>query len=111
MRSLMTSTNSKESEKATERYLQKQVKSLGGKCLKWVCPMVKGVPDRICFLPGIIFFVEVKSEGKTLDAAQVRRAKELEELGQGCYMVDTKAAVDKTIKEVLNDQASSESPK
>jgi hypothetical protein len=87
-----------ESEKDTEIYLRKQLEELGGKCWKFTSPMVKGVPDRICFLPDIVWFAEVKSEGKGLDGAQVRRARDLTRLGQRSYMVDTKASVDKMIK-------------
>lgn len=97
-----------ESEKATERYLRTQIEALGGKCWKWESPQVRGVMDRICFLPGVVFFVETKSEGKKLDGAQVRRAKDLEKLGQRCYVADTKARVDEIIKGELNDQATAE---
>ncbi len=87
-----------ESEKATEKYLRQRIEALGGKCWKWESPMVRGVMDRICFLPGLVFFVEVKSEGKSLDPAQVRRATDLVKLGQRCYMADTKAIVDRIIE-------------
>ena len=88
-----------ESEKTTEKYLIQKIEALGGKCWKWVSPNVRGVMDRICFLPnGIVFFVEVKSEGKTLAPHQERRAKELMLLGQRCYLADTKATVDEIIK-------------
>ena len=98
-----------ESEKDTEIYLRKTIESLGGKCWKWSSPMVRGIPDRICFLPGIVFFVEVKSEGRTLDGAQVRRAKDLEELGQRCYMADSKAAVSQIIrKEIIQRELNNE---
>lgn len=103
----------KESEKNTEIYLRETIESLGGICWKWISPNVRGVMDRICFLPGgIVFYVEVKSEGKALSSAQVRRAKDLTKQGQRCYMADTKAKVNEIIKwEVLNDQASTESAK
>lgn len=98
-----------ESEKNTEEYLRETIESLGGICWKWECPYVRGVMDRICFLPGIVFFVEVKSEGKDLSGAQERRARDLTALGQRCHMADTKARVDEIIKwEIKNDQATSE---
>lgn len=96
--------SSKESEKNTEIYLRETIESLGGKCWKWVSPNVRGVMDRICFLPGLVFFVEVKSEGKDLGSAQRRRAKDLTNLGQRCYMVDTKARVNEIIKYELRRQ-------
>lgn len=100
----------KESEKNTEIYLRDQIESLGGKCWKWVSPGARGVMDRICFLPDIIFFVEVKSEGEELKSAQGRRAKDLTKLGQRCYMADTKARVNEIIKGEINDIKTSKSP-
>jgi len=98
-----------ESEKTTERYLSQRIEALGGKCWKWVSPNVRGVMDRICFLPnGIVFFVELKSEGKELAPHQQRRAKELITLGQHCYMADTKAKVDEIIKGEYHAKATSE---
>jgi hypothetical protein len=48
-------------EKEIERKLVKMVKSLGGRCPKWVSPGSAGVPDRIILLPkGRIIFVELK---------------------------------------------------
>ncbi len=100
-----------ESEKNTEIYLRKTIEALGGKCYKWTSPMVRGVPDRICFLPGVVFFAEIKSQGRKLGGAQIRRARELEELGQRCYCVDTKAAVNQMIKKEINhDKTSAEGP-
>ncbi len=48
-------------EKEVEEKLRKMVESHGGKCLKWVCPGWRGVPDRIVIMPsGRIYFVELK---------------------------------------------------
>ena len=105
----------KESEKTTEIYLRTQIEALGGVCWKWVSPMVKGVPDRICLLPGgHIFFVEVKSEGRILDGAQCRRANDLKKRGFRSYIADTKFKVDQIIKAEIrrhNDKATDETAK
>lgn len=90
----------KESEKATEIYLRKEITKLGGLCWKWVSPSIRGVPDRICLLPGKkIFFAECKSEGRTFSPGQLRRAEDLRLRGFNVYCVDTKAAVDRMLKE------------
>jgi len=84
-----------ESEKHTERYLVKQVRALGGLCIKWVSESNRGVPDRICLLPnGIIRFVEVKSEGEEPSPLQQHVIKNLRNLGFIVEVLDTKAKVD-----------------
>lgn len=53
------------SERDIERRLCKEVKALGGWCLKFVSPGVSGVPDRIILLPGgNIVFAELKAPNK-----------------------------------------------
>lgn len=48
-------------ERDIERKLLRLVEKYGGRCLKWVCPGWRGVPDRIILLPGgRIHFVELK---------------------------------------------------
>jgi hypothetical protein len=50
-------------EKEVERFLTREIKKMGGRCLKWVCPGHDGVPDRIVLLPGgRVWFVELKTE-------------------------------------------------
>lgn len=70
-------------EKDIEQRLRQKVESLGGKCLKWVCPGWSGVPDRIVLLPGArIYFVETKRpKGGELSALQKKWWKWLTELG------------------------------
>ena len=99
----------KESEKDVEIHLKDIIEMLGGLCLKWVCPGLRGVPDRICLLPeSIIFFVELKSEGKDLEPHQQRRARDLERLGHRCYMANTKAACNEIVKWEINNVGSKE---
>lgn len=47
-------------ERDVEKHLRLQVEAIGGRCLKWVCPQVSGVPDRIVLIKGRIYFVETK---------------------------------------------------
>ena len=92
-----------QSEKDTEAFLRDQVWALGGRSYKWVSPGCAGVPDRIVILPnGRIFFVELKSEGKTSSAQQRKRQAELKALGCTVYAdVDTKEKV----KELLRKES------
>ena len=48
-------------ERTIEQHLKRQVELLGGRCYKWCSPSNKGVPDRIVFINGQIWFVELKS--------------------------------------------------
>lgn len=70
-------------EKEIEAKLCTEVKEVGGRCLKWVCPGWTGVPDRLILLPGgRIIFVETKRpKGGKLSILQKWWAKELTELG------------------------------
>ena len=92
-----------QSEKDTEAFLRDTVRALGGRSYKWVSPGCAGVPDRIVILPnGRIFFVELKSEGKTSSAQQRKRQTELRALGCAVYAdVDTKEKV----KELLGKES------
>ncbi len=52
-------------ESALEQVVRKYIRSIGGRCFKWVCPGENGVPDRICILPGgRIIFIELKRPGR-----------------------------------------------
>lgn len=91
-----------ESEKDTERYLNRQVKAFGGRSYKWVSPGCSGVPDRIIILPGgRAVFVELKSEGRTSTGQQKRRQAELRSLGCAVYAdIDTKEKVREMLDEI-----------
>ncbi len=91
-----------QSEKITERYLCKKVKELGGLCRKFVSPSVRGAPDRLCMLPfGLIFFVEVKSEGRVPTAIQELEHSNLRSVGQRVYVVSTKEEVNQVLKQEI----------
>jgi len=64
-------------ENKVERYLDKQVKQLGGDTRKWVSPGRDGVPDRILFMHGDILFVEVKTVDGVTSTAQYREHDKL----------------------------------
>ena len=71
-------------EKEIERKLKTLVENrLGGRCLKWVCPGWRGVPDRILLLPGgRVQFVELKRpKGSKVDPLQTWWRRQLEGLG------------------------------
>lgn len=92
-------------EKEVEGKLTDMVKSLGGWCLKWVCPGWSGVPDRILLLPGgRVFFVETKRpKGSKVAALQKWWRKQLMGLGFTVWHVyDTDQIA--TVKLLLLDE-------
>lgn len=72
-----------ELEKDIERKLREMVEGYGGQCRKWVCPGMKGNPDRIVLMPrSRVYFVETKRpKGGRLSPLQKKWHKWLRELG------------------------------
>ena len=84
-----------ESEKDTESYVCERAEALGGEAYKFVSPQRANVPDRLVILPaGVVFFIEVKSEGEPAKDAQLREHARLRKLGQCVFVCDTKTSVD-----------------
>lgn len=91
-------------ESGLENYVVNQVRAVGGRCFKWVCPGVTGVPDRICIFPGgRIIFVELKRPGLT-DGRSVRQKKLcqlLRRLGCDVRRIGDKAEFKAMLEEVM----------
>jgi hypothetical protein len=88
-------------EKITERKLAKAVKQAGGIAQKFVSPGLDGMPDRIVLLPGgRIGFVEVKAAGKTPRALQLKRHRQLRELGFKVFVLDNATQIGGIISEI-----------
>ena len=76
-------------EKETERKLVRAVKRVGGICPKFVSPGMDGMPDRMILLPGgKIGFVEAKAPGRKPRILQVRRHRQLRNLGFPVFILD-----------------------
>jgi len=79
-----------ESEKTIEARLVQEVKKLGGIALKHSSQFHRGMPDRIVILPtGLIYFIELKSSGKKPEGLQELAHKQLRDLGQTVYVIDS----------------------
>ena len=88
-------------EKVIEQELVKQVKTRGGLCLKMNSQSMSGIPDRLVLLPkGKIGFVELKQKGKKPRPLQVRRMKQLMELGFYSSLMDDKEQVGGVLDEI-----------
>lgn len=74
-------------ENNVEKYLDEEVKKLGGITRKWVSPGCDGVPDRIVIIEGVVEFVEVKTAEGKLSVRQTREIDELTRNGAKCYVI------------------------
>lgn len=82
-------------ESQIERYFCKKIKQLGGIALKFSPAGTAGMPDRLVLLPrGRMFFVEFKAPDKKPKALQLKRAKELRNLGFDVFFVNSYELVD-----------------
>lgn len=78
------------SEKYLERKLCAEVKAMGGIAYKFVSPGRRGVPDRMCVLPGgQVVFVELKSYGKKPTPLQEIEIGRLKDLGFEVFVIDS----------------------
>ena len=90
-------------EKYVEQTLVKAVRNTGGLALKFISPCLDGVPDRILLFPGgKIGFVETKADGMKPRPLQVRRKRQLEELGFSVYCIDRTEQIGGIINEILS---------
>ena len=88
-------------EKEIEEKLRREVKGMGGLALKFISPGLSGVPDRIVLLPGgHIAFVELKAPGKKMRPLQLKRKRQLEELGFSVYCIDQPEQIDIVLERI-----------
>ena len=87
-----------ESEKTLEARLRKEVEALGGKALKLMSQLHRGLPDRLVLMPGgLAFFVELKSTGKKPTALQTHCHDQLRQMGFEVYVVDSTESLEKAV--------------
>lgn len=85
-------------ESPIERHLCKLVSKAGGRAYKWVSPGNKGVPDRLVFLHGVIFLVELKATNGKLSTMQKIQHKVLEALGHHVAVLSSKEQVSEWVE-------------
>lgn len=90
-----------DSEKLIERRLVESVKANGGMCIKLLCDLFIGLPDRMCLFPGHkIAFVELKTTGKKPKPAQIYVHNKLRALGFRVEIIDTIEGVNSFINSI-----------
>ena len=88
-------------EKSIEQKLVVAVRAAGGLAPKFVRPGWDGVPDRIVLFPsGRMAFVELKSPGKVVRPLQMRRKRQLENLGFKVFCVDSTSQIAGVIEKI-----------
>jgi hypothetical protein len=87
-------------ENKVETYLDKCVVARGGLTRKWVSPGRDGVPDRIVFLDGRTWFVEVKTDSGVLSSVQIREHARLVEMGAKVVTVYGEQGVDRFMEKI-----------
>ena len=88
-------------EREIERKLVEAVRKTGGLALKFVSPGWSGAPDRIVLLSGgKAGFVEVKAPGKKPRPLQIRRKKQLEQMGFKVFVLDGTGQIGGIIDEI-----------
>lgn len=97
----------RETEKNIEVMFRLAVKEMGGQSYKWTSPNNRGVPDRICFLPGgLVIAVELKAPGKVPTKLQMKVIQRLQGLGTEVIVIDSFEGIKifkEVVMEVLND--------
>lgn len=80
----------KESEKTLEARLVREIEARGGMALKYTSQFHRGIPDRICLLPGgLSVFVELKSTGKKPTKLQQHAMEQLDRMGHPNCVIDS----------------------
>lgn len=89
-------------EKEIEKKLIIAVKHAGGMALKFISPDFDGVPDRLLLFPGgITAFVETKAPRSKMRPLQIKRMKQLSELGFKVYCIDRPEQIGGIIDELI----------
>jgi len=88
-------------ENKVEKYLDDQVKLIGGITRKWVSPGHDGVPDRIVFIDGRVYFIEVKTVDGKLSSAQKREHDRLTDHYDEVHTVYGEFGVDELVRNNL----------
>lgn len=75
-------------ERDIEKWLRRQIESMGGKFMKFTSPGNNGVPDRLAVLSGgLIYFIELKTDRGRLTPIQVWQIDRLRQLGVNAAVI------------------------
>lgn len=105
-----TSIVPKESEKALEARLRKEVEKRGGMAIKLSSQMHRGLPDRMVLLPHAVqYFIELKTTGKKPTHLQTHCHEQLRALHFPVLVIDSTKALEDLLAIIDFEQAEIES--
>ena len=90
-----------QNENDIEKYLVRQIKSIGALCYKFTSPGTRGVPDRIIVYRGNVFFAELKRPGGKPRKYQLKVMEKFNDQMMPIFVIDSKEKVDKFTRIVL----------
>ena len=97
-------------ESDIEKRLVREIRKMGGMAYKFVSPGNTGVPDRIVILPGVITFVELKTETGRLSTNQVRQISKLRNLGMEVKVIHGMKELEEFLNEIRSASVSGNGP-
>ena len=88
-------------EKTLEARLVREIEARGGMALKYTSQFHRGIPDRICVMPGgVVYFVELKTTGKRPTPLQRHAISKLREMKHPTWVVDSGPALEAVLKAI-----------
>ena len=84
-------------ESVVEKYLKQEVEKRGGQVRKVSFPGHNGAPDRLIMMPGVLIWVELKSETGVLSVLQHREHAFMISMGQPVQVIRKTETVDELI--------------
>ena len=90
-----------QNENDIEKYLVRQIKSIGALCYKFTSPGTRGVPDRIIVYRGNVFFAELKRPGGKPRKDQLKVMEKFNDQMMPIFVIASKEKVDKFTRIVL----------
>jgi hypothetical protein len=97
-------------ESDIEKRLVREIRKIGGMAYKFVSPGNTGVPDRIVILPGVITFVELKTETGRLSTNQIRQIGKLRNLGVEVKVIHGTKELEEFLNEIRSASVSGNGP-
>lgn len=90
-------------ERDIEKRLVREIRAMGGEAFKWVSPGNDGVPDRIVMLPGLIIFVELKTDRGRLAGVQRVQIRRIQRWGQEVVVVQGMDELDQFLERMRHE--------
>lgn len=95
----MKKASEKTRENSIEDHLRDEIKKRGGFCIKMDPNLTVGIPDRLCIIPGAIFFAELKRpSGGRIRKTQKPMIKRLTAMGHTVHILRTKSEIDSLLR-------------